>query len=80
MFISIAIVDLKLLVMTSVVKPVVTMLVQPVCYVSAVPGLVDIIFAEKLANKLQLNGPHSSLKPDLVILPIERVNFSDVDI
>jgi hypothetical protein len=52
MFISIAIVDRKFLVITNVVKPVAIMLVQLVCCVGADPGLADTTFAEKHAKGL----------------------------
>ena len=79
-FISIAIVDQSFLVITNVVKPVAIMLIRPVCYVEADPGLVDTISAEECAETLHLNGHHSSLKSDLVILPITKVNSNDIDI
>ena len=50
MFISIAIVDPSFLVITNAVKLVAIMLVRPVCYVGADPGLADTICAEERAN------------------------------
>jgi hypothetical protein len=50
MFFSIAIVDASILVIINVVKPVATMLVRPVCYVGADPGLADIICVEERAK------------------------------
>ena len=49
-FISIAIVDLKFLVITNVVKPVAIMLGRPVCYVGANPSSADTICAEEPAK------------------------------
>jgi hypothetical protein len=80
MFISIAIDDPGFLVITNVVKPVAIILVRPVCYVGADPGLADTISAEECAKIFRLNGHHSSLKSDPVILPIRKVNSNDIDI
>ena len=73
MFISIAIVDPSFLVIINVVKPVAIILIRPVCYAGVDPGLADIISAEECAKILLLNGRHSSLKSDPVILPITKV-------
>ena len=75
MFVSTAIVDPSFLVITSVVEPVAIMLTSRVCYVGADLGLADTIFAEERAKRLRLNGHHSSLKSDPVMLPIIKVNI-----
>jgi hypothetical protein len=80
MFISIATVYPSFLVKTNVVKPVTIMLVRPVYYVGADLGLDDTISAEERAEILRLNGHHSSLKFDQVILPIIKVISNDIDI
>ena len=71
---SIAIVDPNFLVIINVVKPVAIMLVQLVCCVDVNPGSEDTICAEEPAKWLRLNGLHSSLKPDPIMLPRPRVN------
>ena len=73
-FISIAIAYLKFLVNTNVVKPVTIMPKQLVCCVDADPSLVDTLFAEARAKSLRINGHHSFLKPDRVILCTMKVN------
>jgi hypothetical protein len=78
-FISIAIVDPKFLVITNAVTPVAIRLVQLVCYVDVDPSLADTICAEEPAKWLRLNGHHSSLKPDPIILPISKVNSNYTD-
>lgn len=78
MFISIAIVDPKFLVIINVVKPVARMLVRPVYCVGAGLGLADTIFVEERARKLRRNGHHLSSKPDAVTPLIMKVNFNDV--
>ena len=75
-FISIAIADPKFLVITNVVKPVAIKPEQLVCCVDADPSLVDTLFAEERAKRLRLNGHHSFLKPNWVILFIMKVNFN----
>ena len=80
MFVSIAIADPSFLVITNVVEPVAIMLIWRVCYVEADLGLVDTIFAEERAKRLRLNGHHSSLKSDPVMLLMTKVNYNDIGI
>lgn len=80
-FISIAIVDPKLLVIANVVKPVGIILGRLVYYVGVDPSLVDTLFAEERAKILRLNGHvshHSFFKPYPVILSIMKVGSNDV--
>jgi hypothetical protein len=81
MFISIAIVDPKLLVIANVVKPVGIILGRPVYCVGVDPSLVDTLFAEERAKRLRPNGHgshHSSFKPYPVMLSIMKVNSNDI--
>lgn len=78
-FISIAIVDPKFLAIINVVIPVAIMLVKLACCAGADLSSVDTLFAEEHAKKLRLNGHHSSLKPDPVILFMPKVNSYHLD-